>query len=64
VLTRVENDGNMTDTRVSRQVGASVKIIILYSVFLCILIHWVETPLPLILYAKGGRVYMDDPSRL
>jgi hypothetical protein len=31
---------------------------------LCTMIHWVETHLPLLLYAKGGRVYKEGPSQL
>jgi hypothetical protein len=27
----------------------------------CIMIAWVNTPPPLLLYAKGGWVYMEDP---
>jgi hypothetical protein len=36
-----------------RQVWASVRIITLCLVFWCIMIHWVDTPVPLLLYAKG-----------
>jgi hypothetical protein len=62
---KVENDGNTRDTRAFREVRASMRIITLCHVFLCIMICWVENPpLPLLLYAKGSRVYMEDPSRL
>jgi hypothetical protein len=32
--------------------------------FLCLMIRWVETPLPLLLYVKVGKVYKEYLSQL
>jgi hypothetical protein len=61
VLTDVENNGTERHEGF-RQVWASMRVKTVHPRCVgCLVIAWVETPIPLLLYAKEGRVYMKDP---
>jgi hypothetical protein len=56
VITRVEIDGKTKRRESVRLVWAFGRITTLRLMFWCIMICWVRDPLPLLLYAKRGRV--------